>query len=260
MNGLRIRRTGAPTLLNVAVDQGEGPVVVLVHGINSSSRSWEHLVPLLSPLYRVIAIDLLGFGGSVAPPNAAFTLDEHVASLRATIRSLHLHGRFTLVGHSLGALIAARYAAVHGREVSQVVLVSPPVYAEEAYLTERADRLTVKAYLRFYRFLRTDRIRTTRRLAFLERVLPGPGIVIEERYWRAFAQSMEHCIEGQTTLTDVAQIRVGVEVIFGRRDRIVLPDSIERLARLQNVTVHPVAKSEHSVLRAMALQIARVID
>ncbi|WP_440711353.1 alpha/beta fold hydrolase [Herbiconiux sp. YIM B11900] len=260
MNGLRMRRGGTSTLLNVAVDQGEGPVVVLVHGINSSSKSWAHLVPLLSPLYRVIAIDLLGFGGSVAPATATFTLDEHVSALHATIRSLRLRGRFTLVGHSLGSLIASRYAAVHTREVSQVVLVSPPVYAEEAYLTDRADRLAVKTYLRFYRFLRTDRDRTTRRLAFLDRILPGPGIVIEERYWRAFAQSMEHCIEGQTTLTDVAQIRVGVDVLYGVRDRIVLPDSIERLARLQNVTVHPVAKGEHSVLRPMALQIARVID
>ena len=247
-------------LLNVALDQGDGPVVILVHGINSSSKSWVHLVPLLSPLYRVIAIDLLGFGGSVAPPHATFTLDEHVAALHATIRSLRLRSKYTLVGHSLGSLVSSRYAAVHRRDVAQVVLVAPPVYAEEAYITDRADRATVKAYLRFYRFLRTDRDRTTRRLAFLDRVLPGPGIVIEERYWKAFAQSMENCIEAQTTLADVAQIGVKVVVLYGERDRIVLADSIERLARITNVTVHAVPRAEHSVLRPMALQIARVID
>jgi pimeloyl-ACP methyl ester carboxylesterase len=254
------RRLGAAPLLHIALDRGEGPVVILIHGINSSSKSWSHLVPLLEPLYRVIAIDLLGFGDSPAPPGATYTLEEHVASLRATIKSLNLRNAFTLVGHSLGSLIASRYAAVYGREICQLVLVSPPIYAEAVYLSDPSDRAMVKSYLRFYKFLRSDRERTTRRLAFLDRILPGPGIVIDERYWRPFALSMEHCIEGQTTLTDIAQVPANVEVLYGERDRIVLEESMERLARLQQVSVHRVPKSEHSVLRPMALQIARVID
>ncbi|WP_161580436.1 alpha/beta fold hydrolase [Subtercola vilae] len=246
-------------LLNVSSDEGEGPVVILIHGINSSSQSWVHVVPLLVPLYRVITIDLLGFGKSVAPADAQFTLEEHVAALRATIRSLHLRGRFTLVGHSLGALITSRYAAIYRRDVCQVVLVAPPVYAASAYVTEFADRTVIKSYLRFYKYLRTNRETTQRNMAFLARFFPSPALVIEERYWAAFALSMEHCIEGQTTLADVAQISVPVEVVYGSRDQIVLSDSIERLARLQNVTVHEVAKADHIVRPAVAREVARVI-
>ena len=56
-----------PPLLHVAIDEGEGPIVVLLHGIASSSVTFENLVPLLTPTRRVIAIDLLGFGASPAP-------------------------------------------------------------------------------------------------------------------------------------------------------------------------------------------------
>jgi pimeloyl-ACP methyl ester carboxylesterase len=249
---------GAP-LLHVELDQGSGPVVILVHGINSSSKSWVHLVPLLVPLYRVIAIDLLGFGKSVAPANAQFTLDEHVASLKATIRSLHLRGRFTLVGHSLGALISSRYAAVYRRDVNQVVLVAPPVYAQSAYITEFGDRAMVKSYLRFYRYLRSNREVTARNMAFLARFFPSPALVIEERYWPAFALSMEHCIEGQTTLTDIAQITVPVDVVYGSRDQVIVGDSVERLGRLLHVTVHEVARADHIVRESMAREVARLI-
>ncbi|MCU1481173.1 MAG: alpha/beta fold hydrolase [Subtercola sp.] len=246
-------------LLNVALDEGQGPIVVLIHGINSSSESWVNVVPLLSPLYRVIAIDLLGFGKSVAPAEATFTLDEHVAALHATIRSLHLKGRFTLVGHSLGALISSRYAAIYRREIAQVVLVAPPIYANEAYITEFGDRTVVKSYLRAYKFLRSNKEQTMRRAEWLHRFIPVKALLIEERYWGAFALSMEHCIEGQTTITDIAQITVPVEVVYGSRDQVLVGDGIERLARLQHVTVHEVPKNDHFVRPALAREVARVI-
>ena len=68
-----------PPLLHVAIDEGEGPIVVLLHGIASSSVTFENLVPLLTPTRRVIAIDLLGFGASPAPADSEFTVEDHVA-------------------------------------------------------------------------------------------------------------------------------------------------------------------------------------
>ncbi|CAN5235068.1 hypothetical protein BH09ACT6_BH09ACT6_12740 [soil metagenome] len=249
----------AGQLLNLALDEGEGPVVVLVHGINSSSESWANVVPLLSPMYRVIAIDLLGFGKSVAPADATFTLDEHVAALHATIRSLRLRGRFTLVGHSLGALISSRYAAIHRREIAQVVLVAPPIYADTAYITQRGDRAVVKGYLRAYKYLRSDKERTILRAAWLHRFVPVKALLIEERYWDAFSLSMEHCIEGQTAITDIAQITAPVEVVYGSRDQVLANDGIERVRRMQHVTIHEVRKSDHFVRPALAREVARVI-
>src|SRR5687768_17213249 len=102
-----------PPLLHVAVDAGSGPPVVMVHGIASSSVTFERLVPLVEPYHRVIAIDLLGFGESPAPEDGEYTIGEHVAALARTLKSLRLREPFVLVGHSMGALIATRYTATH---------------------------------------------------------------------------------------------------------------------------------------------------
>ncbi|HXR44726.1 MAG TPA: alpha/beta fold hydrolase, partial [Pseudolysinimonas sp.] len=75
-------------LLHVAADRGSGPVVVLLHGIASSSVTFENVIPLLEPTHRVIALDLLGFGESPAPPDAEYTLGEHAACVDRTLRSL----------------------------------------------------------------------------------------------------------------------------------------------------------------------------
>ncbi|MEO8527635.1 MAG: alpha/beta fold hydrolase, partial [Pseudolysinimonas sp.] len=116
-----------PPLLHIAGDVGAGPVVVLLHGIASSSVTFENVVPLISARHRAVSIDLLGFGESPAPVDAQYTLEEHVAALDRTLRRLRLR-QFVLVGHSMGALIAARYAATRPRQVTRLVLVSPPVY------------------------------------------------------------------------------------------------------------------------------------
>ena len=97
-----------PPLLHVATDAGTGSPVVMIHGIASSSVTFERLIPLVEPYHRVIAIDLLGFGESPAPDDAAYTIDEHVAALARTLRELRLREPFVLVGHSMGALIARR--------------------------------------------------------------------------------------------------------------------------------------------------------
>src|SRR5690606_1341067 len=104
----RWRRRKAP-LLTITGDVGQGSVVVLVHGIASSSVTFDNLVPLLSDTHRVISLDLLGFGQTPAPNTASFTIEEHVDSLARTIDILQLDEPFVLVGHSMGSLIATRY-------------------------------------------------------------------------------------------------------------------------------------------------------
>lgn len=233
--------------------------MLLVHGIASSAASWDHVVPLVTPLYRTVAVDLLGFGDSPAPSTATFTLEEHVRALRATVKALKLRPPLTLVGHSLGSLVIARYAAMHRREISHVVLVSPPLYPETHYLDSAADRAVVRSYLRFYRYLRENKDHTQRSFAWARRWLRGPGLTVDEKYWRAFSMSLENCIEAQTTMTDVAQISSPVDVVYGSRDQLIPESSIERLARLRHVSVHEVPRADHLVRHSMALEIARTL-
>src|SRR5690606_9629561 len=141
----------------VALDEGTGPAVVMVHGIASSWVTFENVVPLLKDTHRLVAIDLLGFGQSPAPDDIEYTIDEHVAALRRTIRRrLGRRTPFTLVGHSMGSLIATRYAARYSDRIQQLVLVSPPVYLPPEAFSDPAHRVQMGLYLRAYEFLRSN--------------------------------------------------------------------------------------------------------
>ncbi|MBF4572777.1 alpha/beta fold hydrolase [Herbiconiux sp. VKM Ac-1786] len=255
----RVRRTQEPPLLNVAVDVGEGPVVVLLHGIASSSASWRQLVPLLSPLYRVIAIDVLGFGGSQAPAGSTFTLDEHVEALHRTLRSLRLRRRYTLIGHSLGALISSRYAAVHRREVSHLVLVAPPIYGHRRYIDALGHRMRVGGYLWFYRFVRDNRLTIVGNAGRLSRWMPGVATAVDDRAWEAFSKTMQNCIEAQTTTTDIAQVPVPIDVVWGTRDQVIVPAALEALGTMHHVTLHEVPRSDHFLRPPLAREVARLL-
>jgi pimeloyl-ACP methyl ester carboxylesterase len=99
------------------------PVLLLVHGLGHwTQAAWDPIVPFLDPAWRVVALDLPGFGSSDKPDvryDAGFfarALDRVAATLPA---------RFALAGHSLGGALAARYAAAHPERVTRLVLIAP---------------------------------------------------------------------------------------------------------------------------------------
>ena len=75
-------------MLHIAEERGEGPTVLLPHGIASSSVTFHHVIPLLERTRRCIAIDLHGFGEPPAPEWADYTLADHVAAIERTVASL----------------------------------------------------------------------------------------------------------------------------------------------------------------------------
>ena len=245
------------TRLHVVSDAGTGPVVILVHGIASSAATFQHLVPLLVGRYRVITVDLLGFGESVAPPGATFTLEEHAASLAVTIDRLRLKQPFTLVGHSLGSLIAARYTATRRHRVERLVLISPPIYLAPSELGDPVLRQQVGAYLKAYEYLRENKEFTIANAARIGRLLGIAGVFeISERNWTAFILSLKNCIESQTTVSDIAAIRVPIDVVYGALDEFLTPGTMQIIAQMRQVTMHRVEANDHLVRK----RLARVVD
>lgn len=101
---------------------GAGPPVVLLHGLIGSAAYWEPTaVRLAAAGRRVVALDLPGHGGSDALPGG-FELERACALIAAALGALGVE-RPALVGHSLGAAVAAHYAA--DRPVRALVLASP---------------------------------------------------------------------------------------------------------------------------------------
>src|SRR3954465_12186704 len=87
---------------------GEGPAIVLVHGIAGSSATWSRIMPVLAKSHTVIAPDLLGHGES-AKPRGDYSLGAYASGIRDLLVMLG-HERATFVGHSLGGGIAMQLA------------------------------------------------------------------------------------------------------------------------------------------------------
>ena len=249
-----------PPMLHVAIDEGSGPPVILLHGIASSSVTFEYVVPLLRERHRVVAVDLLGFGESPAPPDADYSVDDHVRSLHRTLRRLRLGERYVLVGHSIGAIIAARLAAEARGRVGRLVLVSPPVYFRPAEVGSSPDRAAMGLYYRASEFLRENKEFTMAAAAQLARLSPIRGLLdISERNWVAFSRSLQNSIETQSMLSDLARIDVPVQVVYGTLDPLLSPEGLRVLGHLRGVTVHPVQGVDHVIRPRMARVVATAV-
>ncbi len=100
---------------------GSGPVLVLVHGITSTSATWAGVLPYLAKHFTVIAPDLLGHGDS-AKPRGDYSLGAYASGIRDLLLALG-HDRATLVGHSLGGGVAMQFAYQFPERCERLVLV-----------------------------------------------------------------------------------------------------------------------------------------
>jgi pimeloyl-ACP methyl ester carboxylesterase len=91
--------------------EGCGPPVVLLHSSMSSKSQWRELIESLRDDYRLIAIDLIGYGESAMPADS-YSLDDEVRRVESVLaRELQPGERFHLVGHSYGGVVALQMAA-----------------------------------------------------------------------------------------------------------------------------------------------------
>ena len=119
--------------------EGSGPPIVLVHGITSSSATWERVMPALAEHHTVIAPDLLGHGES-AKPRGDYSLGAYASGVRDLLIALG-HERATFVGHSLGGGVAMQFAYQFPERCERLVLVDSGGLGREVSLLLRAATL-----------------------------------------------------------------------------------------------------------------------
>ena len=101
---------------------GQGPLVVLIHGVAGRAGQWDATAQLLAESYTVVAPDLLGHGES-AKPRGDYSLGAHASGIRDLLLGLGFE-RASVVGHSLGGGIAMQLAYQYPERCERLVLVS----------------------------------------------------------------------------------------------------------------------------------------
>jgi pimeloyl-ACP methyl ester carboxylesterase len=118
---------------------GQGPAVVLIHGIAGRAQQWHQVVEVLAETNTVLAPDLLGHGES-AKPRGDYSLGAHASGIRDLLVGLGIE-RASVVGHSLGGGIAMQFAYQFPERCERLVLVSSGGLGDEVHSLLRAATL-----------------------------------------------------------------------------------------------------------------------
>jgi pimeloyl-ACP methyl ester carboxylesterase len=167
--------------------------LVFLAGLGGTTRYWSTGVKSFESSYSVTLIDLLGFGRS-PKPWTRYSVERHVTALHDVLSE---RGKVTLVGHSLGALIAIAYAAKYPSQVEELILISLPYFGskDKAYEyfrggTVRGGFLFTNVLLTMLTCILTRRV-FGRLLPYFVRDLPGEVVKdLVQHTWRSSTSSL----------------------------------------------------------------------
>ncbi len=240
------------------------PTVVLLHGINNSSKSWLPVISQLKKNAYVVSVDLLGFGDSPKPDDIDYTPEEHLRSLRFTLRNLKIKEPFILVGHSMGAILAVHYAAAEPKKIKDIVLCSFPYYRPSDLTAGLAAKWALtadKALYALYAWLRAHPETTIKGASFAKRVKRGEvAFELSQDKWLPFHQSLLNTIEAQDLTPLLSKLSMPIYIVSGRLDPLLNTVNVKRLATTKpNIVLHT-APSGHDLTKNLSKKVATVVD
>jgi non-heme chloroperoxidase len=209
------------------VEGGRNRTIVLVHGWGLNHDMWRCQIPALKRHYKVVAIDLRGFGDS-SKPLAGYSYETWAKDIGEVIRYLKLK-HVTLAGYSLGGAIAMYYVSM-GIEpaVDRIALIA----AAGPCMTKCADRLGGQDRQFFKDHI--DRIKTGRKLHVFEQFYAPTALPTDPKVWTWLLKMLDSAsipalVSGLTEmrnwdLTDeVGNISVGekTRIFHGIEDELV---------------------------------------
>lgn len=250
-------------LLYVAFDSGGlyKPTIVLLHGIAATSRTWDPLIKKLDTnTYRVIALDLLGFGQSPKPTDCEYFVDDHVDSIHKTLKKLKISKPYRMIGHSMGSIIAARYCLRYPKNVKDVFLLSLPLYFKNSELHTNISLKHTDFYLKIYDLISRKKkftIDSSKRIRKLLRI--NEGIEVNEETWNSFRLSLRNTIINQDTYNDIKNLNLPVNIVYGLLDQFMVQENIAKLLSFDYVNITKLSAVDHSIGDRFARKVAELV-
>ena len=199
--------------------------ILFLHGFGASLQTWDTWAQALSEDYRVISVDLPGFGLTGEDPSGIYTDQRSVEVLEAFLKELNIP-KVVLVGNSMGGKYAWQFAARYPNQVSKLVLISPDGYASPGI--EYGKKTEVPAIADLYRyFFSKTFLAMNLKPAYADPKTLNDALV--NRYYDLMlAPGVRGAILGrmqQTVLQDpvpsLASIQVPTLLIWGEKDAFI---------------------------------------
>ena len=224
-------------------DSGKkGDVIMLIHGFPVHQQMWDDFAARLSTSFRVITIDLPGFGGSAPLPSSSFTIDDVANHILAWMATQKLEN-ITVVGHSLGGYVALAMVNIKPDIFNGLVLFHSTAYADNDEKKQSRNKVL-------------DFIAKNGVLAFtagfVSPLYADPNHPSIEKVKTLAMQASQLAVTGYTAAMRDRPDRTHVlkefprPVLFiaGEKDSVITPDSISKQAPLN-------AQAEVRVIRGV---------
>jgi len=241
--------------------EGTGPPVLFLHALGASSRYFASRLGPLPATYHCVMPDLLGFGRS-PKPDVAYTIEDHLSALHRTLDRLSLTDRpIVVIGHSLGAILAAEYAARYPAHVRGLVLISLPCYQSkaeaQAYIIEHGEwmaRVTVRnggVAHSIHLVLATFRPLVALLAGRLSHAVPA--VVAEDSMahtWHSYLRTLEHCVLSHNVLPTLNALgTLPILALHGDEDPAAPLAAVQSLAsQLPTLTLRILPGTHHIFL------------
>jgi pimeloyl-ACP methyl ester carboxylesterase len=212
------------------VEMGDGPPLLLVHGLSGAWQNWLETIPHFARTHRVVAVDLPGFGSSPLP-SWEISIPAYGRFLRDFCERIGI-GRCSLIGNSMGGFIATEVAITEPERVDDLVLVSAAgitwagARREPAAMIARVGRaaapVAAKLHMSWIK-------RPALRKGFFQGVFYDPNGVRREMLWENVVPALKSpgYYDAMTTLWGydirdrLEEIGVPTLIVWGRNDRVV---------------------------------------
>lgn len=232
---------------------GAGPPLVLVHGFGGSTYSWRLVMPRLAESFRVIAVDLSGFGYTQRPADRArYTREAQGELILAVMEALGFESAHVM-GHSYGGGISLWLAWKHSERVRSLVLVdsSAPTYSYDRRSRAASFRPLTALFLRTW-VLRPSSVRKALLRSFHDDSLVTPELV--QAYWERIRvegvidayHGLTVPVRGPVDQVVLEEIRVPTFIVWGAEDQLISVESGRRAsARMPSADFAVIEKTGH---------------
>jgi pimeloyl-ACP methyl ester carboxylesterase len=261
-----IMQRSAAGLCYLARDGGDGLPIVLLHGIGSNAQSFAPLLQAFDARSPMLAWDAPGYGASQALAVDWPDASDYAAALDTLLADLGM-SCCILVGHSLGALIAARFALLSPEKVAALFLISPAL----GYGAEKDSVLPANVAGRIAELdrLGPETFAAGRARGLLANPAARPDVLqAVERAMAAIQRPgydrAARLLAGGRLLDDAAKLEVPTTIIVGTQDRITPPENARRVfdvlrASSRGHAYREIQNAGHAVCQEQPAEVARVI-
>lgn len=215
--------------------------IVFLHGIASDSSSFKNTLKYLEGTtslknVRFVTYDLLGSGKSYKNNKMNYDYDDQLTALENSLSKLKIDTPLIIVGHSMGTLIATKYATNNKKAVQKLILCSPPIYTETD-LDNPAFSIAMEGFKKI--------------------VSAKNHSIVKEK---SFINSIEKIVKDRKNYKRLAELTVPTIIIYGDEDQIIASYNIPGVIKANKYLTAIKTAGKHSMSREKYTKIKEILE